>query len=73
MSKFEELKEQTATGLQYAIEQRKYTEIAVDLKPTYVLVPEKGVYTRWVTMYTTLKPQILFNFIVSPTYQKSYV
>ena len=30
MSKYEQIKEQSATGLQHAIEQKKYTEIAVD-------------------------------------------
>ena len=30
MSKYEQIKEQSATGLQHAIEQNKLTEIAVD-------------------------------------------
>ena len=46
MAKFEELKEQTATGLQHAISQRKYTEITVNIKPTYIIMPERGVYRR---------------------------
>ncbi|XP_064596167.1 intermembrane lipid transfer protein VPS13C-like [Liolophura sinensis] len=44
MAKFEEIKEQSATGLQYAIEQRKFTAINVDLKPSCVIVPHKGFY-----------------------------
>ena len=48
MSKFEDLKEQTATGLQHAIEQHKYTDISVDLQPTYVLIPDKGVCNKYV-------------------------
>ena len=44
MAKFDELKEQTATGLQHAIDQHKYTDIDVDLQPTYVMVPQTGVY-----------------------------
>ena len=46
MAKFEDLKEQSATGLQHAIQQRKYTDIKVNLQPTQVLVPEGGVYKR---------------------------
>ena len=46
MAKFEELKEETATGLQHAIAQRKYTEITVNIKPTHVIMPENGVYHR---------------------------
>ena len=46
MAKFEDLKEQTATGLQHAIQHRKYTDINVDLKPTQVMVPEGGVYKK---------------------------
>ncbi|XP_074661340.1 intermembrane lipid transfer protein VPS13A-like [Tubulanus polymorphus] len=46
MSKFEEFKEISATGLQHAIQEHKYTDISIDVKPSYVIVPEKGVYTK---------------------------
>ncbi|XP_052084958.1 intermembrane lipid transfer protein VPS13A-like isoform X11 [Mytilus californianus] len=46
VAKFEQIKEQSATGLQHAIEQRKYTEISVDLQPSYVIIPDKGYYTK---------------------------
>ncbi|XP_060551931.1 intermembrane lipid transfer protein VPS13A-like [Ruditapes philippinarum] len=46
MSKFDEIKEQSATGLQHAIDLKKYTEIAVDLQPSYVIVPHGGKWTK---------------------------
>ena len=46
MSKYEQMKEQSATGLQHAIEQKKYTEIAVDLKSSYVIVPHGGLLRK---------------------------
>ena len=46
VAKFEEIKEQSATGLQHAIEQRKYTEISVDLQPSYVIIPDEGYYKK---------------------------
>ncbi|ELU14385.1 hypothetical protein CAPTEDRAFT_224867 [Capitella teleta] len=46
MEKMEDIKEQTTAGLQYAIEQRKYTEITVNLMPTHIIVPEKGVLKK---------------------------
>lgn len=48
MSKFEELKEQSATGLQFLIQQRKYTDISVELQPSYIIVPELGEYRKYV-------------------------
>ena len=47
MMKFESIKEQTASGLQHAIEQHKYTDINVDLQPCHVIIPDKGVYRKW--------------------------
>ena len=46
MSKYEEIKEQSATGLQHAIDLKKYTEIAVDLQSSYVIVPHGGKLTK---------------------------
>ncbi len=46
MAKFDEIKEQTATGLQHVIEQHKYTDINIDLKPSYVIIPHGGVYKK---------------------------
>lgn len=46
MAKFDEVKEQSATGLQHSIEQHKYTEISVDLMSSYVLVPEGGLMKK---------------------------
>ena len=43
LAKFEEVKQQTTTGFQYALQQQKYTEITVHLQPTHIIIPEKGV------------------------------
>lgn len=47
MAKFEDIKEQSATGLKHAIEQHKYTDIRVDLKPSYVIIPHGGIYKKY--------------------------
>ncbi|XP_062597875.1 intermembrane lipid transfer protein VPS13A-like, partial [Saccostrea cucullata] len=46
MAKFEDIKEQSATGLKHAIEQHKYTDIRVDLKPSHVIIPHGGYYKK---------------------------
>ncbi|GFY45163.1 vacuolar protein sorting-associated protein 13 [Trichonephila inaurata madagascariensis] len=43
MLKLEDLKEMSAFGLQYAIEQHKYLDLKVDAQPLFVVIPEKGV------------------------------
>ncbi|GAB1605843.1 Hypothetical predicted protein [Argonauta hians] len=42
MAKFNEVKQLSATGLKHAIEQHKFTDICVDLKSSYVIVPQGG-------------------------------
>ncbi|CAH1789713.1 unnamed protein product [Owenia fusiformis] len=44
MSKFDEIKEQTTTGLAHAIDIHKYTDVNIDLKPSYILIPQDGYY-----------------------------
>lgn len=44
MLKLEDLKEMSAFGLQYAIEQHKYLDLKVDMQPLFLIIPEKGVY-----------------------------
>ncbi|CAH1251543.1 VPS13A [Branchiostoma lanceolatum] len=46
MSKFEEFREQTATGLQHMISVRKVTDVRVDLKSSYIILPQNGFYTE---------------------------
>ncbi|XP_064645587.1 intermembrane lipid transfer protein VPS13C-like isoform X5 [Lineus longissimus] len=46
MSKFDEIKEMSATGMQHAIEIHKYTDISIDLKPVHVIIPQEGVYKK---------------------------
>ncbi|XP_054926779.1 intermembrane lipid transfer protein Vps13 isoform X4 [Dermacentor andersoni] len=42
VSKLNDIKAMSATGLQHAIEQRKALEVLVDLKPSYLVVHEGG-------------------------------
>lgn len=42
VSKFNDIKVMSATGLQHAIEQRKVLDLTVDLKPSYLVVFEGG-------------------------------
>ncbi|KAM3877457.1 intermembrane lipid transfer protein VPS13C [Diretmus argenteus] len=44
LSKLEEIKEKTATGLSHIIETRKILDLRIDLKPSYLLVPRSGFY-----------------------------
>ncbi|KAH3865932.1 hypothetical protein DPMN_028979 [Dreissena polymorpha] len=46
MSKYEDIKEQSASSLQHAINLKKYTEIAVDLMSSYIIVPHRGLWTK---------------------------
>lgn len=58
MAKFNEVKQMSTTGLKHAIEQHKFTDIVVDLKSSYVIVPEGGFNRKYVhtsslyTLYT---------------------
>ncbi|XP_040904460.1 vacuolar protein sorting-associated protein 13C isoform X1 [Toxotes jaculatrix] len=45
LSKLEEIKEKTATGLSHIIETRKVLDLRIDLKPSYMLVPRSGFYS----------------------------
>uniref|UniRef100_A0A670Z5Y5 Vacuolar protein sorting 13 homolog C n=1 Tax=Pseudonaja textilis TaxID=8673 RepID=A0A670Z5Y5_PSETE len=42
LSKLEEIKEKTATGLMHIIETRKVLDLRVNLKPSYLLIPQTG-------------------------------
>ncbi|CAJ1049975.1 vacuolar protein sorting-associated protein 13C isoform X3 [Xyrichtys novacula] len=46
LSKLEEFKEKTATGLSHIIETRKILDLRIDLKPSYLLVPRSGFYSN---------------------------
>jgi len=46
MAKLESVKQQSATGMQYALERKKFTEISVSLQPTCVIIPDNGVYRK---------------------------
>ncbi|XP_060923538.1 intermembrane lipid transfer protein VPS13C isoform X1 [Limanda limanda] len=45
LSKLEEIKEKTATGLSHIIETRKVLDLRIDLKPSYLLIPKSGFYS----------------------------
>ncbi|XP_048376856.1 intermembrane lipid transfer protein VPS13C isoform X5 [Stegostoma tigrinum] len=42
--KLEEIKEKTATGLSYVIETRKTFDLRINLKPSYLVIPQTGFY-----------------------------
>ncbi|XP_026537812.1 vacuolar protein sorting-associated protein 13C [Notechis scutatus] len=44
LSKLEEIKEKTSTGLMHIIETRKVLDLRVNLKPSYLLIPQTGFH-----------------------------
>uniref|UniRef100_A0A8C6YIP6 Vacuolar protein sorting 13 homolog C n=1 Tax=Naja naja TaxID=35670 RepID=A0A8C6YIP6_NAJNA len=44
LSKLEEIKERTATGLMHIIQTRKVLDLRVNLKPSYLLIPQTGFH-----------------------------
>ncbi|KAM4592302.1 intermembrane lipid transfer protein VPS13C isoform 6-T6 [Odontesthes bonariensis] len=46
LSKLEEIKEKTASGLSHIIETRKVLDLTIDLKPSYLLIPKSGFYSE---------------------------
>ncbi|XP_033612139.1 vacuolar protein sorting-associated protein 13C, partial [Fukomys damarensis] len=44
LMKLEEIKERTATGLTHIIETRKVLDLRINLKPSYLIVPETGFH-----------------------------
>jgi len=47
MAKLESVRQQSATGMQYALQQKKFTEISVSLQPNCIIIPDQGVYRKW--------------------------
>ncbi|KAM9764616.1 LOW QUALITY PROTEIN: intermembrane lipid transfer protein VPS13C [Menidia menidia] len=45
LSKLEEIKEKTATGLSHVIQTRKVLDLTVDLQPSYLLIPKSGSFS----------------------------
>ncbi|XP_067348723.1 intermembrane lipid transfer protein VPS13C isoform X2 [Channa argus] len=45
LSKLEEIKQKTASGLSHIIETRKVLNLRIDLKPSYLLIPKSGFYS----------------------------
>ncbi|XP_032846095.2 vacuolar protein sorting-associated protein 13C isoform X3 [Tyto alba] len=46
LMKLEEIKERTATGLVHIIEMRKVLDLKINLKPSYLVVPQTGFYNE---------------------------
>uniref|UniRef100_A0A8C3RCT7 Vacuolar protein sorting 13 homolog C n=1 Tax=Cyanoderma ruficeps TaxID=181631 RepID=A0A8C3RCT7_9PASS len=44
LMKLEEIKERTATGLAHIIEMRKVLDLKINLKPSYLVIPQTGFY-----------------------------
>ena len=53
VAKLESVRQQSATGMQYALEQKKFTDISVSLQPACVIIPDQGVYRKWDSISTT--------------------
>ncbi|VDO93973.1 unnamed protein product [Schistosoma mattheei] len=46
LSSFEEVKEVTTTGLKHLATNRSYTDVHIDIKPSYFILPDSGIYRR---------------------------
>ncbi|XP_004421707.1 PREDICTED: vacuolar protein sorting-associated protein 13C isoform X2 [Ceratotherium simum simum] len=46
LMKLEEIKERTATGLTHIIETRKVLDLRINLKPSYLIIPQTGFHHR---------------------------
>ncbi|XP_043932244.1 vacuolar protein sorting-associated protein 13C [Protopterus annectens] len=46
LMKLEEIREKTAAGLTHIIETRKILDLSIDLKPSYLIIPQTGFYHR---------------------------
>ncbi|CAH8497176.1 unnamed protein product [Schistosoma guineensis] len=44
LSSFEEVKEVTTTGLKHLATNRSYTDVHIDVKPSYFILPDSGIY-----------------------------
>ncbi|XP_055872705.1 intermembrane lipid transfer protein VPS13C-like isoform X9 [Biomphalaria glabrata] len=50
MAKYDDIKAQTAAGVMYLAEQRKYADIDIMMMPSYIIVPETGEFRKDVNM-----------------------
>ncbi|CAH8474501.1 unnamed protein product [Schistosoma turkestanicum] len=44
LSSFEEVKEVTTSGLRHLANNRSYTDVRIDIKPSYFILPDSGVF-----------------------------
>uniref|UniRef100_A0A094ZKC7 Vacuolar protein sorting-associated protein 13A n=1 Tax=Schistosoma haematobium TaxID=6185 RepID=A0A094ZKC7_SCHHA len=44
LSSFEEVKEVTTSGLKHLTTNRSYTDVHIDIKPSYFILPDSGIY-----------------------------
>lgn len=44
IAKFKDITKKSASGLKHAIEKHKYTDIHVDIRPSYIIIPHGGRY-----------------------------
>ncbi|CAL1529954.1 unnamed protein product, partial [Lymnaea stagnalis] len=61
MAKYDDIKSQTAAGVMFMVEQRKYTDIDVHLMPSYIIVPETGELKKDVSMMLLNLGQLKIN------------
>uniref|UniRef100_A0A673C176 Vacuolar protein sorting 13 homolog C n=1 Tax=Sphaeramia orbicularis TaxID=375764 RepID=A0A673C176_9TELE len=71
LSKLEEIKEKTATGLSHIIETRKVLDLKVDLKPSYLLLPKSGFYSNTSDLIIVDFGSLQFNSVEQSTRNSS--
>uniref|UniRef100_A0A3B3ZUH9 Uncharacterized protein n=1 Tax=Periophthalmus magnuspinnatus TaxID=409849 RepID=A0A3B3ZUH9_9GOBI len=71
LSKLEEIKEKTASGLSHIIETRKVFDLKIDLKPSYLLLPKSGFYSNTsdliIVDFGSLKLNSVDQSVLSPS------
>ncbi|XP_061878990.1 intermembrane lipid transfer protein VPS13C isoform X1 [Entelurus aequoreus] len=69
LSKLEEFKEKTATGLSHIIETRKVLDLRIDLRPSYLLLPKSGFYCNTSELIIVDFGSLKFNSVEQNAHQ----
>ncbi|XP_072321339.1 intermembrane lipid transfer protein VPS13C isoform X2 [Eucyclogobius newberryi] len=71
LSKLEEIKDKTASGLSRIIETRKVLDLKIDLKPSYLVLPKSGLYSNTsdliIVDFGSLKLNSVEQAVLSPS------
>ena len=63
-SAYDDIKEQTATGLQHVMETRTVVEIGITLSSSCVVIPRDGVFRGYVASYSQLVVRLAYSLPV---------